>query len=129
MNVFVIMIWFWENVKKDLMYGKVEFFVEEFLFLFIEVVLDGGLYSNEVDMFMLEWREEMYGLNWERLLEVKEKWDLEGVFYLRNILGVDKWYMDLDMGRMCLRYYCFLVKRRDRLERNYLFSVYFICYF
>jgi FAD/FMN-containing dehydrogenase len=118
MNALVIMTWPWENAKRDLMQEKVELFAEELSPLLIEVAPDGGSYSNEADTFMPEWRHEMYGPNWEKLLEIKEKWDPEGVFYSRNTPGADKWHLDMDTGRMCSRRHCPPVQRRNVLQRS-----------
>lgn len=118
MNALVIMTWPWENAKKDLMQEKVELFADDLSPLLIEVAPEGGSYSNEADTFMPEWRHEMYGPNWEKLLEVKEKWDPEGVFYSRNTPGADKWHLNLDTGRMCSRHHCPVVKRKVGLEKR-----------
>ena len=104
MNALVIMTWPWENAEKDLMQEKVTLFAEELSPLLLEVAPDGGSYSNEADTFMPEWRHEMYGPHWEKLLEVKEKWDPHGVFYSRNTPGADKWHLNMDTGRMCKRH-------------------------
>ncbi|KAH8906671.1 FAD binding domain-containing protein [Coniochaeta sp. PMI_546] len=99
-NALVIMTWPWENNAKDLMEQKVELFANELSPLLIEVAPESGSYSNEGDMFMKGWRKEMYGPNWERLLEVKEKYDPEGVFWSWHTPGADKWHVD-GSGRMC----------------------------
>lgn len=68
--------------------------------LLIEAVPESGSYSNEADSFMRGWRREMYGVNWSRLLEVKDKYDPEGVFYAHHTPGADKWHVS-PSGRMC----------------------------
>lgn len=68
--------------------------------LLLDAVPDSGSYSNEADAFMQDWKREMYGEHWHGLLEVKERYDPDGVFYSRNTPGADKWHVDAS-GRMC----------------------------
>ncbi|CRK20450.1 hypothetical protein BN1708_012861 [Verticillium longisporum] len=100
-DALVIMTWPWQNAAKDEMQAKVELFRDELAPLLTEVAPEGGSYSNEADAYMRGWRREMYGENWEKLLEVKEKWDPEGVFYSRRTPGADKWHVDESTGKMC----------------------------
>jgi FAD/FMN-containing dehydrogenase len=68
--------------------------------LLLEVAPDSGSYSNEADPFMKEWRHEMYGDHWSRLLDVKERYDPQGFFYSHHTPGADKWQLD-GSGRLC----------------------------
>lgn len=124
MNALVIMTWPWQNAEKELMQQKVDLFAEELSPLLIDVAPDGGSYSNEADTFMPQWRHEMYGDNWEKLLKVKDKWDPEGVFFSRHTPGADKWRINLDTGRMCKRpAHCPPVKRQQDHVRRVLEGV------
>lgn len=101
-HALVIMTWPWENNAKELMDTKVKLFAEELSPLLIEVAPESASYSNEADMFMKEWRKEMYGPNWTRLLAIKEKYDPDGVFWSLHTPGADNWSVDAN-GRMCRR--------------------------
>jgi hypothetical protein len=70
-----------------------------------------GSYSNEADPTVEGWKKEFWGENYERLLEVKRKWDPEGVFWCRACVGSDEWEWALrvqggdgvgqEVGRLC----------------------------
>ncbi|KAF1958216.1 putative isoamyl alcohol oxidase [Byssothecium circinans] len=59
-----------------------------------------GAYMNEADFRNPRWREEFYGENWDRLVEVKRKWDPRGVLYAATAVGSDEWVVKGD-GRLC----------------------------
>lgn len=99
-HTMIILTWPWENNAKALMDSKVKLFADELSPLLIEVAPESGSYSNEADMFMKQWRKEMYGPNWSRLLAIKNKYDPEGVFYSLHTPGADNWSVD-ESGRMC----------------------------
>jgi FAD/FMN-containing dehydrogenase len=96
----VILTWPWENANPGLMQEKVDLLAKELSPLLLQVAPDSGSYSNEGDIFMKQWREEMYGPKWQQLLQTKERWDRDGVFYSAHTPGADKWYFDSD-GHMC----------------------------
>lgn len=60
----------------------------------------GAAYMNEADPRELNWREEWYGENWDKLNEVKKKWDPNDLFYVFKGVGSDAWNVD-EHGRMC----------------------------
>lgn len=99
-DALVIMTWPWENNAPELMQQKVDMFANELSPLLIEVAPESGSYSNEADIYMKEWRHELYGPNWNRLLQIKEKYDPDGVFWSKHTPGADMWRVDAD-GRMC----------------------------
>jgi hypothetical protein len=50
---------------------------------------------------MKEWREWMYGVNWECLIEMRKKRSLEGVLYSAHAPSADLWSMgraDVSVG-------------------------------
>lgn len=49
---------------------------------------------NEGDMQEREWKESFFGANYERLKEVKEKWDPAGVFWALGAVGSDEWEVE-----------------------------------
>ncbi|KAL5436005.1 hypothetical protein PMIN07_012137 [Paraphaeosphaeria minitans] len=56
-----------------------------------DITPGGGAYMNEGDMQDPEWKDTFYGSYYERLLEVKKKWDPEGVFWVISGVGSDEW--------------------------------------
>jgi FAD/FMN-containing dehydrogenase len=46
-----------------------------------------GSYVNETDYFEPNWQREFWGTNYERLLEVKRKYDPEGLFRCHHCVG------------------------------------------
>ena len=50
-----------------------------------------GSYINEGDAQDWEWKEAFYGANYERLKDVKGRWDPEGVFYTPTTPGTENW--------------------------------------
>ncbi|KAF6800167.1 FAD binding domain-containing protein (isoamyl alcohol oxidase) [Colletotrichum sojae] len=67
----------------------------------IEAATPGsGNYVNEADFNMPDWKEKFFGGNYDRLLEIKKKWDASGLFYALKTVGSDAWNVAAD-GRMC----------------------------
>ncbi|KPA38211.1 isoamyl alcohol oxidase [Fusarium langsethiae] len=50
-----------------------------------------GTYMNEADWGNVNWKNDFFGSNWERLSQVKAKYDPEGVFYCPHCVGSDGW--------------------------------------
>ncbi|KAL1862721.1 hypothetical protein Daus18300_008365 [Diaporthe australafricana] len=59
-----------------------------------------GTYVNEGDFRQPDWQEVFYGANYDRLLAVKRKWDLEGLFYCGVAVGSEDWVV-AEGGRLC----------------------------
>lgn len=51
----------------------------------------GGAYMNEGDMQDPEWKDTFYGSHYERLVDVKKKWDPESVFWVISGVASDEW--------------------------------------
>lgn len=52
---------------------------------------DSGAYVNEADPSNPEWKHDYFGANYDKLLEVKNKYDPEGVFWCKPCVGWDQW--------------------------------------
>lgn len=52
---------------------------------------EGGSYLNEAAVDEPNWKEEFYGEQYPRLLEIKKKYDPHGVFYATTAIGSDEW--------------------------------------
>ncbi|OKL63059.1 hypothetical protein UA08_01912 [Talaromyces atroroseus] len=60
----------------------------------------GGTYENEADFRQPNWQETFFGSNYERLKEIKNKWDPESFFYVLKGVGSEVWHVS-ESGRMC----------------------------
>ncbi|KAI0003531.1 hypothetical protein F4779DRAFT_621839 [Xylariaceae sp. FL0662B] len=65
------------------------------------VTPNSGSYLNEVDSFYIgDWKKEFYGANYDRLFEIKAKYDPDHLFYAYTGIGSDMWKFD-ERGRLC----------------------------
>ncbi|PWY71002.1 FAD-binding domain-containing protein [Aspergillus heteromorphus CBS 117.55] len=60
----------------------------------------GGAYENEANFRQLNWQEAFFGENYDKLCQIKEKWDPDHVFYVTKGVGSEYWDV-ADNGRMC----------------------------
>ncbi|KAG8670554.1 hypothetical protein FPOAC2_09917 [Fusarium poae] len=67
----------------------------------IEAATPGaGAYINEADFQQQKWQETFYGVNYDKLLKIKRKYDPEHLFYATVAVGSEEWSVSED-GRMC----------------------------
>ncbi|KAI9643182.1 hypothetical protein NHQ30_007798 [Ciborinia camelliae] len=67
----------------------------------LEVLTTGnGSYLNEADHRLRTWKEDFYGVNYQRLRKVKEIYDPADIFYAAAAVGSDAWSVASD-GRLC----------------------------
>jgi len=52
------------------------------------------------DPFEVDWKNSFYGKNYERLLEIKDKYDPSQLLYGSINVGGDRWTEDKE-GRLC----------------------------
>lgn len=67
---------------------------------FVAITPNSGAYLNEASFMEEDWKNTFFGVNYDALLAIKEKWDPEGVFYAYKGVGSDAWTVASD-GRMC----------------------------
>ena len=53
-----------------------------------------GSYVAESDFFEPAWQESFWGLNYPRLLGVKDKYDPDGLFFVHHGVGSERWSAD-----------------------------------
>ena len=53
-----------------------------------------GSYVSESDYFEGNWQQAFWGSNYPRLLEVKAKYDPQGLFFVRHGVGSERWSED-----------------------------------
>ena len=56
-----------------------------------ELAPDTGAYINEADPNEPNWQEAFWGTNYPRLLDIKKKWDPDGVFFCVPCVGSELW--------------------------------------
>lgn len=67
----------------------------------IEAATPGaGAYMNEADYQQRDWQENFFGVNYDKLLKVKRKYDPKGLLYATVGVGSEAWTVAND-GRMC----------------------------
>ncbi|KAI9837887.1 MAG: hypothetical protein M1837_002677 [Sclerophora amabilis] len=54
---------------------------------------DSGAYVNEADPDEPDWQHAFWGDHYERLFQIKQKWDPNGVFYCHPCVGSELWKM------------------------------------
>lgn len=63
---------------------------------------NGSAYLNECDFQQPDWQNVLYGVNYPKLLDIKHKYDPEGIFYALQAVGSEGWYEDQQQrGRLC----------------------------
>ncbi|GAP87073.1 putative isoamyl alcohol oxidase [Rosellinia necatrix] len=59
-----------------------------------------GTYMNEADWGNPNWQNDFYDIHWDRLSEVKSKYDPTGLFYCITCVGSESWEVK-DDGSLC----------------------------
>ncbi|KAK4870781.1 hypothetical protein LT330_000018 [Penicillium expansum] len=58
-------------------------------------------YMNEGNPFSTTWKQDFYGENYDKLLEIKRKYDPSESLFIWSGLGSDMWNYDLRSGFLC----------------------------
>ncbi len=53
-----------------------------------------GCYFNECDYFLDDWQRAQWGQNYERLAEIKQRYDPKGLFFVHHGVGSEGWSAD-----------------------------------
>ncbi|KAL2126391.1 hypothetical protein VTI74DRAFT_1009 [Chaetomium olivicolor] len=64
---------------------------------------NGCAYINEADPYEPNWQNAFWGTNYATLLKIRQKYDLEGVFYSVSTPGTEKWTQIETGTRLCLK--------------------------
>jgi hypothetical protein len=62
---------------------------------------NSGSYINEANPFNSNFKDDFYGGNYDRLLEIKKKYDPTGSLFVQAGVGSHSWNYDLDSGMLC----------------------------
>lgn len=61
---------------------------------------DSGAYMNEADVNEPNFQQSFYGVNYERLLSIKRKYDPNDIFHAKTAVGSEFWQVRED-GKLC----------------------------
>ena len=67
----------------------------------LEAITPPAAYMNEGNFRQPDWQEVFYGENYARLLEIKDKYDPEHLFYALTAVGSEYWVEETEFGRLC----------------------------
>ncbi|KAL9619780.1 MAG: hypothetical protein Q9160_005616 [Pyrenula sp. 1 TL-2023] len=99
-NCNIVSFWDW-NVTWSEMQTRKELLVNTLIPGLENVTPGSGAYLNELDaQWKGDWKRDLYGDNYPRLLDVKNKYDPDHIFYAQTAVGSDFWAVD-DNGRLC----------------------------
>lgn len=73
---------------------------EQFVPALMDLAPGSGTYLNEGIWDHPNWQKEFYGENYDRLLEIKRRYDPDGLFYAVTAVGSEMWEVD-EAGRLC----------------------------
>lgn len=62
---------------------------------------DSGAYMNEANPYNSHFKRDFYGSHYERLLQIKQKYDPTESLYVLSGVGSDGWNYDLQSGKLC----------------------------
>lgn len=95
-----IMPWSEDPAKWQAMLAEQQLITENLMPQIKAVTPGSGNYVNEADFNQPDWKEAFFGVNYPRLLRIKNKWDPDSIFYILKGVGSDAWTIGSD-GRMC----------------------------
>ncbi|KAI0972014.1 FAD-binding domain-containing protein [Xylaria arbuscula] len=75
--------------------------VNEWQQLFRPITVGGGAYVNEATFDDPHWKEDYFGANYDRLLQIKNKYDPKFTLWQHTSVGADAYWEVADDGRLC----------------------------
>ncbi|ETS76200.1 hypothetical protein PFICI_11587 [Pestalotiopsis fici W106-1] len=82
-------------------YARLETIENEIMSKFKAIAPESGAYLNEASAADVNWKNDFYGANYDRLLSIKNKYDPNHLFYAPKAVGSDYW-VEQDDKRLCL---------------------------
>lgn len=75
--------------------------LNEWQTLFEPLTPGGGTYMNEATWDNVNWKQDYFGSNYEKLLQVKRRWDPDGQLWQHTSVGADESWRVSGDGRLC----------------------------
>jgi len=60
-----------------------------------------GAYLNEANQYNPKWKELFYGDKYDRLWEIKQKYDPQDTLFVEQGVGSHRWKYDMTSGKLC----------------------------
>jgi FAD/FMN-containing dehydrogenase len=60
----------------------------------LKIAPGAGAYFSESDYFQVNWQGAFWGTNYPNLLEIKRKYDPDGLFFVHHGVGSEDWSAD-----------------------------------
>jgi len=96
----IVSYWDWTKTP-EYMHSRTELLVNTLIPALEKATPGAGTYLNEIDAsWKGDWKKELYGINYNRLVNIKNKYDPDHVFYAPTAIGSDSWMTDAS-GRIC----------------------------
>lgn len=96
----VVSYWDW-NTTEATMAAQSDYLVDTLMPQLEAATPGAGTYLNEINaQWKGDWATELYGVNYDRLLQIKNKYDPTHVFYAYTAVGSASWRKD-GKGRIC----------------------------
>jgi hypothetical protein len=70
----------------------------ELLPMIESIAPNGSAYMNKCDFEQPNFQQLLYGVNYESLLKVKDKYDPDQIFFAITAVGSERWYQDEKRG-------------------------------
>lgn len=91
--------WDWSVPRSEM--EKREKYVSEYVTPALQAIMPAsGSYMNEGNFRQHDWQKQFFGINYDRLLDIKQKYDPEFLFYAPQGVGSEFWEEDR-AGRLC----------------------------
>ncbi|GAP88681.1 putative FAD binding domain protein [Rosellinia necatrix] len=91
--------WDW-SVPRAEMARREGVVADELIPRLVQATPGSGAYLNEANMRQVDWQDAFFGPNYGRLLDIKNKYDPESLFYATQAVGSEAWAEDAQ-GRLC----------------------------
>ena len=90
----------WQWDERQMMQVEQDKMTNQYIKRLTDLSPDSGAYVNEGDFRQPDFQKYFYGDNYAKLLQIKGKYDPNGLFYAITAVGSDSWTQQSD-GRLC----------------------------
>lgn len=99
-----ISLWDW-TIPRSEMIARKKYMADVITPAIEAATVGSGAYLNEADPFVYppsssDWQQKFYGSNYDKLRQIKNRWDPSSLLYARTAVGSEDYVVD-DNGRLC----------------------------